>query len=314
MPAGTVSGSSQITALGFVSSSVTASSLVTASVNLNTITFTKGDASTFAITVNTGSGGGSVPAGTVSSSAQITAFGFISSSTIPAGTVSSSAQILNYNIFATTGSNTFTDYQIIKSNLSFQDATGLEDNNIVLSALNKTTLYIQNTSVSSGYNSGSVLQLTTTTGSTGYGSGSAIFQMDALYAGNRGAMKVGSTVGLGSYVQGFGDDILFAKTSGFPNTPSNTFKVDAASIELSGSIKVNSGTSGSAAIVSVGSGGTVVYNGLAKSNSIILATTQDLASGTVYPAVVTGKGDGVFTLQHNFGGSLNVAYLIINTI
>jgi hypothetical protein len=94
----------------------------------------------------------------------------------------------------------------------------------------------------------------------------------------------------------------------------NCFKVDAKSIELSGSIKVDTGTSGSAGIVSVGSGGTVVYNGLAKSNSIILATTQDLGSGTVYPSVVTGKGDGVFTLQHNFGSSLNVAYLIINPI
>jgi hypothetical protein len=42
----------------YVTSAITASSLVTASVNLNTITFTKGDASTFNITVNTGSGGG----------------------------------------------------------------------------------------------------------------------------------------------------------------------------------------------------------------------------------------------------------------
>jgi len=58
IPAGTISGSAQITALGFVSSSVTASSLITASVSLNTITFTKGDNTTFNITVDTGSGGG----------------------------------------------------------------------------------------------------------------------------------------------------------------------------------------------------------------------------------------------------------------
>jgi hypothetical protein len=58
IPAGTISSSAQITDLGFVSSSVTASSLVTASVNLNTITFTKGDSSTFSLTVDTGSGGG----------------------------------------------------------------------------------------------------------------------------------------------------------------------------------------------------------------------------------------------------------------
>ena len=294
VPAGTISGSSQITALGFVSSSVTASSLVTASVNLNTITFTKGDSSTFAITVDTGSGGGSVPA----------------------GTVSSSAQILGYNIFATTASNTFTGGQTINSGggLVLGETTGTNDNNIVLSSLNKATLYIQNTSISSGYNSGSILQLTTTTGSTGFGSGSTVFQMDALYEGNRAAMKVGSTPGLGSYVQGFADKIEFAKQGGFPNTPATTFRVDAASIELSGSIKVNTGSSGSAGIVSVGSGGTTVNNGLVTAASIILATTQELGSGDEYPAVVSGKTNGSFTLNHNFGGTLSVAYLIINPL
>ena len=56
--------------------------LTTASVSLNTITFTKGDGSTFPITVDTGSGGGGggVPSGTVSGSAQITALGFVTSS------------------------------------------------------------------------------------------------------------------------------------------------------------------------------------------------------------------------------------------
>ena len=56
--------------------------VLTASVNLNTITFTKGDNSTFVLTVDTGSGGGGgpVPAGTVSSSAQITELGFVTSS------------------------------------------------------------------------------------------------------------------------------------------------------------------------------------------------------------------------------------------
>jgi hypothetical protein len=77
---GVLSGSAQITAFGFVSSSVTASLLVTASVSSNTITFTKGNGDTFDITL--AGGGGSIPAGTISGSAQITAFGFISSSTI----------------------------------------------------------------------------------------------------------------------------------------------------------------------------------------------------------------------------------------
>jgi len=54
----------------------TGSLLVTASVSLNTITFTKGNGSTFGITVSTGS----LPTGVVSGSAQITGFGFVSSS------------------------------------------------------------------------------------------------------------------------------------------------------------------------------------------------------------------------------------------
>ena len=58
IPAGTISGSSQITALGFVSSSVTGSSLITGSVSGNVLTFTKGDATQFSLTVATGSGGG----------------------------------------------------------------------------------------------------------------------------------------------------------------------------------------------------------------------------------------------------------------
>ena len=62
---GTISGSAQITALGFVSSSVTASSLITASFDNGTrnLTFTKGNNTTFNVnipdvsgsTINTGS-------------------------------------------------------------------------------------------------------------------------------------------------------------------------------------------------------------------------------------------------------------------
>ena len=159
---------------------------------------------------------------------------------IPAGTVSSSAQIVQYNKFATTGSNTFTDYQIFRADLALQDAAGEVDNAIRLQTLDQHTLYIQNTAISSGYNSGSILQLSTQTGSNGYGgSGSAAFQMDALYEGNRAAMKVGTAVGFGSYVQGFADRIEFAKEGGSPNTPASKFSVEANSIELSGSTYIS---------------------------------------------------------------------------
>jgi uncharacterized coiled-coil protein SlyX len=82
LPSGVISGSAQITSLGFVSSSVTASSLVTASVNLNTITFTKGDGTTFPITVNTGSGGGGT---TNTGSLLVTASAFINTITFTKG-------------------------------------------------------------------------------------------------------------------------------------------------------------------------------------------------------------------------------------
>ena len=53
--AGTISGSTQISALGFVSASVTGSSLISASIAGNTITLNKGNGATLAITLPEGS-------------------------------------------------------------------------------------------------------------------------------------------------------------------------------------------------------------------------------------------------------------------
>jgi len=63
----------------------TGSLLTTASVNVNVLTFTKGNGSTFNLSVTS-----SVPAGTVSGSSQIAALGFISSSVTSSMAVSSS--------------------------------------------------------------------------------------------------------------------------------------------------------------------------------------------------------------------------------
>lgn len=65
---------------GVGGSTPTGSLLTTASVSLNTITFTKGDSSTFNITVDTGSGGGSGTGFPFSGSAVITGSLFISGS------------------------------------------------------------------------------------------------------------------------------------------------------------------------------------------------------------------------------------------
>jgi hypothetical protein len=75
---GTASWAINVVNGGGGGSTDTGSLLTTASVNLNTITFTKGDGSTFPITVNTGSGGGGGSVGTL---AQVTALG--ASTTVP---------------------------------------------------------------------------------------------------------------------------------------------------------------------------------------------------------------------------------------
>jgi hypothetical protein len=106
-PAGTISGSAQITSLGFVSSSVTASSLITASVNVNVITFTKGDASTFSLTI---AASGSVTPGTISGSGQIITLGFLQTSSFQ--TYTGSVDIKDIATGASTSSlNSFTSSQ-----------------------------------------------------------------------------------------------------------------------------------------------------------------------------------------------------------
>ena len=126
VPQGTISSSQQITDFGFVSSSAglpsgvisSSAQVVVADANLtgfntslvsevpSTLYFTNQrvldlltplhifSGSVNAFTASVGGGGGSVPNGTISSSQQITDFGFVSSSTIvPQGTISSSQQI-----------------------------------------------------------------------------------------------------------------------------------------------------------------------------------------------------------------------------
>ena len=146
IPAGTISSSAQITSLGFVSSSVTASSIVDIFNTIvdNQFTYTKGDGSQQTVTLNS-SGGGSVPAGTISGSQQITNLGFVSSSVTASSLITASfsgntltftkgdastfgvvipdvsGSTINTGSFATTGSNTFNGNQTINGNV---DITG----------------------------------------------------------------------------------------------------------------------------------------------------------------------------------------------
>jgi hypothetical protein len=93
--------------------------ITTASVNLNTITFTKGDASTFNITVNTGSGGGST---------------------------------INTGSFATTGSNSFNGNQTITGSLNVRTITtlGLNATPSTVNTGSGTSLYFLNQDINGG--------------------------------------------------------------------------------------------------------------------------------------------------------------------
>jgi len=135
-PAGTISSSAQITALGFVSSSVTASSLITASFSGNTLTFTKGDSSTFGVvipdisgsTINTGS--------------------FVTTSSFNSYTASNDSKVNQLiaatGSYATTGSNIFYGNQSIASGsiLRTDEIRNFPGDNLIIATDSGANIYI----------------------------------------------------------------------------------------------------------------------------------------------------------------------------
>lgn len=119
----------------------TGSLLTTASVSLNTITFTKGDGSTFPITVNTGSGGGG-------------GGGTVFKSTVAGAIVSGTTNILpTYTL--TIPTNTFTKGNIIRIHYRavkklFSDSSTIKLNIGIDPDINLST-NIANTLVSAGF-------------------------------------------------------------------------------------------------------------------------------------------------------------------
>ena len=390
--AGNVSTLVATSSFSGVTSAITASSLITASVNLNTITFTKGDSSTFAITVDTGSGGGG---------------------SVPAGTVSSSAQILNYNIFATTGSNTFTGNQTIQlADLTTNGAiyfngspfdSGVPIDNRARWVVTPggeqfsqawtsdsstysngaTVLYNNNTSSfnssiifqATQFNTGSIITVTNNSGSTNIELSADTITLDGVVGTSTFNSTVGSNAieiltgsintngaivfdgtpsgttpsssanmalngttdfrttyyingtNTGSVINYINDTSNYkvaweyeaksnGKTGGFALqnlSGSTSLIIQAETIECSGSIKLQKGSNKQSDIVSVGSGGATVTNSLVSTNSIILLTTQNSnVAGDEYPAVVSSKSAGSFSISHGYGGTLEVGYLIIN--
>ena len=122
--------------------------MTTGSASGNVLTFSKGDGSTFNLTVATGSG-------------------------VPTGTVSSSAQIAAYNIFATTGSNNFKGSQNISSSANIGDYLGtdyvfISQNGITLN--NATQTNIEFTAANNFFNAGGNFFIQNTLGGVGSGS------------------------------------------------------------------------------------------------------------------------------------------------
>jgi hypothetical protein len=87
----------------------------------------------------------------------------------------------------------------------------------------------------------------------------------------------------------------------------------SGSLSANGEFKLSTAADKPAGLVSVGSSGATVSNSLVTTNSIILVTTQNSnVAGDEYPAVVSSKTSGSFSINHNYGGTLSVGYLIIN--
>ena len=115
-----------------ISSSVattTGLSLVTASIAGDTITFTKGNGSTFPIVIPTASG--SVPSGTVSSSAQITEFGFATTSSVSESVSALNAATSSYITSAQTASMTVASASFATS-ASFAVTSSLAQNVVII--------------------------------------------------------------------------------------------------------------------------------------------------------------------------------------
>ncbi len=97
----------------------TGSLLVTASAVDNIITFTKGDASTFQIQVSLSGSQGTIPLGTVSSSAQIEAYGiFVTTSSFNPYTASTNTSLNNLNAYTSSTNARLNNIELTTSSLS----------------------------------------------------------------------------------------------------------------------------------------------------------------------------------------------------
>ena len=173
--------------------------------------------------------------------------------------------------------------------------------------VNNQTYEIRNTANSLvGTQSGSVIQM-----SYNSGSNTSQFAMLASVSGQTGDFSIFNTAGITS-IRSLSDSVLFAKTEGFPNTPSTTFEVDATKIILSGNtsitgsvnitgslsvngVDISGGGSGTSGLITTGSFGV----SQSVSGSLLLSTGPNAGQPTPFviqpfsnsssAAVITGS-------------------------
>jgi len=241
-PAGTISGSAQITALGFVSSSVTASSIITASFSGNTLTFTKGDASTFSVSVT----GASIDTGSFATTASFNAYTQsndqkVNSLIAATGSYINSSQTSSMSVATASVAmavSTSISTQNLQHFVTFVDnSTGTQaiyvDGGIKY--IPNQDLLLVNNITSSGYISASSLNLS--------GTLTASLQQGYAWVGN--GSNVSSLVATSS----FGTSI---NTGSFATTGSNTFTGDQTLIDDAGNFFTISDVSGSMMLVAKG--------------------------------------------------------------
>ena len=240
-----------------LTASNTPNALITASVSLNTITFTKGNGSTFPITVNTGSGGAAFP---YTGSALITGSLGITGS------------------LSVTSSNSLTLGQFVGNNNGYVEFS-VRNNSTGISASGDIAVYADNGTTTNNYidmginNSG--LDPSYFYGGTDFGNA-----LDAYLYNVGGNLRIGNATSQAPYSQSF---YLFSNPSATPDIAITGSKVGIGKISPNAKLDV----SGSA-IVS----GSLTVTGATTSNSVTavdMVATNGISiqqpAGSYYPTL-----------------------------
>jgi len=260
---------------------INALQLITASVVGDTITFTKGNGTTFPITITVATG--SLPAGVVSSSAQIAAFGY-----------------------ATTGSNTFRANQIISGNLDIAgNITALSASFTYLKTIYETASVI--------YSSGSnqlgdeLIDVQTLSGSVKVQGGLTVNGTDVLLVGQTASYASASISSSYALSASFASNSSNTISSSFAQTASiaNNLVVRATNANASTLVR------GTVVRISGANGDNPLFNSASWDNDSTSANAlgilqSDVTSGTTGSIVVTGVVVGVDTQAFSAG---NILYL-----